>query len=191
MGTYEVLAATATTTGAGTPIWMVSMLKPDGQIHCHAFPPSTIEWRMAEYGFDSEEALDCVLHEPWAADPQDPVKAKDDPAVRQGMIVRVPGAVVDYEPVRLHNADSITEARAAHRIRIADAKTRVTVLPPKGKADPLDVIRQQSGVTEEGLRHKSALVAAARRSVRGEEIPVGPSTRALEAAAAAKEKSRA
>lgn len=192
MDTYEVLAATATTTGSGTPIWMVSMRKPDGQIHCHAFPPSAIEWRMAEYGFNSEEALDCVLHEPWAADPQDPVKAKDDPAVLQGMVVRAAGPVVDWEPIRLHNADTIADARAAHRIRIADAKTRVHILPPKGKADPLDVIRQQNGVTEDGLREKAARVDAARRSVRGQAVPGGPSVRALQAAeATAKEMLRA
>jgi len=161
MDVYEVVAAEATATMQGTPIWMVSMQKPDGGIHCHAFPPSTIEWRMAEYGLDSvAEALDIVLHEPYAIDPSDPFGAIVDPAAKAGA-----------EPIRLHNAPTITEARAAHRVRIADAKTRVRVTPPKGKPDPLDAIRQRHGVTERGLREKAALVDAARRSVRGEIVP--------------------
>jgi hypothetical protein len=170
MDIYEVLAAEATTTAQGTPIWMVSMRKPDGSVHCHTFPPSTIEWRMAEYAFDTiDEALDVVLHEPWAVDPTDPMQTHADPAAKAGMSVRRPGTAAP-EPVRLHNAASVADARAAHRLRIADAKTRVTVQPPKGKPDPLDAIRRH-GVTEDGLRLKTALVDAARCGVRGEPLP--------------------
>lgn len=172
MDTYEVQSAEQTTNGQGTPIWIVAMLKPDGTIHCFAFPPSAIEWRMAEYELDTiDEALDMVLHEPWATSPMDQLKARDDSATRVGMVVRTPGPVEDYEPIRLHNADTIDDAREAHRLRIADAKTRVHVKPPKGKADPLDAIRSRHGVTEEGLRLKTALVDAARRGVRGEPVP--------------------
>lgn len=175
MDTYEVQGVDAATTMQGTPIWMVSMRTPDGTIHAHAFPPAAIEWRMAEYGLDSvDEALDVVLHEPWATDPLDPLHARDDAAVRQGMVVRARGPVIDYEPIRLHNAETISDARTAHRIRIADAKTRTRVTPPKGKTDPLDVIRAQHGVTDEGLRQKTALVDAARRAVRGETVPPEP-----------------
>jgi hypothetical protein len=171
MDIYEVRDAQATTTSQGTPIWMVSMRKPDGTLHCHTFPPAAIEWRMAEYGLDTvDEALDMVLHEPWAVDPLDPLSARDDPAARAGMtVLRAGGAGV--EPIRLHNAPTIADARAAHRLRIADAKTRVTVRPPQGKPDPLNAIRQQHGVTEAGLREKAALVDRARRAVRGEAVP--------------------
>lgn len=172
MDTYVVQSAETKTNGQGNTIWLVSMLKPDGSIHCHAFPPAAIEWRIAEYGLDTvDEALDIVLHEPWAITPSEPWLIPADAATRQGMVTRVRGPIVDYEPITLHNADSIADAREAHRLRITDAKTRVQVTPPKGKPDPLDTIRQQHGVTEEGLRLKTALVDAARRGVRGEPIP--------------------
>jgi len=171
MDIYEVLTVEATTAAQGTPVWMVGMLKPDGSIHAHAFPPSAIEWRMAEYGFDTvDEALDVVLHEPFAVDPQDSFQRLTDPAAQAGMVVRMPGRSVD-EPVCLHNAPTIAAAREAHRLRIADAKTRVRVNPPKGKPDPLDIIREHHGVTATGLRIKTALVDAARCGVRGEPMP--------------------
>lgn len=170
MDTYEVQEVGMTTNGQGAHTWLVSLLKPDGTIHCHAFPPSAIEWRMAEYQLDSiDEALDMVLHEPWAVDPMDTFQKLPDPAAQAGMVTRLPGRASD-EPVRLHNAPTITDAREAHRLRIADAKTRVQVKAPKGKPDPLDVIRQH-GVTERGLRIKTALVDAARCGVRGEPVP--------------------
>ncbi|NUT50094.1 MAG: hypothetical protein HOV94_22705 [Saccharothrix sp.] len=168
MDEYVVQSAEKTSNRQGQLIWLVSMLKPDGTIHCHAFPPSAVEWRMAEYQLgDVDEALDIVLHEPFATNPADPLQARDDAAVRVGMVVRAPGRALDYEPITLHSADTIKDARDAHRIRISDAKTRVHVKAPKGKPDPLDAIRQYD-VTDEGLRQKAALVDAARRSVRGE-----------------------
>ena len=171
MDIYEVQSAEVATNGQGAPIWLVSMLKPDGTIHCHAFPPSAIAWRMAEYGFDAvDEALDVILHEPFAADPMDRFGKLADPAVQAGMLVRLPGASAD-EPIRLHNAPTIAAAREAHRLRIADAKKRVQVKPPKGKTNPLDAIRRQHGVTADGLRVKTALVDAARCGVRGEPVP--------------------
>jgi hypothetical protein len=174
MDIYQVESAEATTTAQGTPIWMVSMRKPDGTIHAHSFPPSTIEWRMAEYGLDTvDEALDIILHEPWAADPTDPTRAREDPAALAGMTVLRAGAKV-AEPIRLHNAPTIADAREAHRLRIADAKTRIRITPPKGKQDPLDIIRQQHGVTGDGLRQKAALVDSARRALRGETTPTKP-----------------
>lgn len=168
MDEYVVQSAEKTSNRQGQPIWLVSMQKPDGTIHCHAFPPSAVEWRMAEYELGNvDEALDIVLHEPFATNPADPLQARDDAAVRAGMVVRAPGPALDYEPITLHSADTIKDARDAHRIRISDAKTRVQVKAPKGKPDPLDAIRQY-GVTDEGLRQKATLVDAARRSVRGE-----------------------
>lgn len=175
MDTYVVQSTEKKTNGQGVPIWLVSMLKPDGGIHCHAFPPSAIEWRMAEYGLDStNEALDILLHEPFATSPTDPLQTRDDAAVRVGMVVRAAGPVFDYEPIQLYNADTIPDAREAHRIRIADAKTRVQVVAPKGRLDPLDTIRQQHGVTTQGLREKADLVDAARRAVRGETVRPAP-----------------
>lgn len=170
---YEIEAVEVVATAQGDWVWRVDMRKPDGSLHCHSFPPKAIEWRMAEYGLDSvDEALDMVLHEPYAVDPLDTFRdaAGLDPVARAGMTVRLAGKAA-AEPVRLHNAPTIADAREAHRLRIADAKTRVRVRPPKGKTDPLDVIREQHGVTEAGLRVKTALVDAARCGVRGEPVP--------------------
>jgi hypothetical protein len=171
MDIYQVETAEVTTTAQGTPIWMVSMRKPDGTLHCHTFPTSTIEWRMAEYGLDTvDEALDIILHEPYATDPTDPIQGRQDPAAKVGMTVLRAGTAA-AEPISLHNAPTIADAREAHRLRIADAKTRILITPPKGKQDPLDIIRQQHGVTGEGLRQKAALVDSVRRAVRGEPAP--------------------
>ncbi|MEV0220902.1 hypothetical protein [Streptomyces sp. NPDC050704] len=160
---------TTRTSGAGTPCWMVTYQLADGRMHGHAFPQETLEWRVAEYGLDTiDEALDVVLHEPWAITPSEVWLIPADAATRQGMVIRARGPVVDYEPIVLRNADSIEDARTAHRMRIADAKTRVHVVPPKGKPDPLDVIRQRHGVTGEGVQEKAALVDAVRRAERGE-----------------------
>ena len=157
------------TSGSGTPCWMVTYQLADGRTHGHVFPQATLEWRMAEYGLDTvDEALDVVLHEPWAITPSEAWLIPADAATRQGMVTRARGPAVDYEPIQLHNADSIDDAREAHRMRIADAKTRVHVVKPKGKADLLDVIRDRHGVTDDGIREKAALVDAARRAHRGE-----------------------
>lgn len=178
------IEVTARSSGAGTPCWMVTYQLADGRTHCHVFPQSTLEWRMAEYGLETvDEALDIVLHEPWAITPSEAWLVPADAAARQGMVTRVRGPVVDYEPIQLHNADSIDDARAAHRLRIADAKTRVHVVKPKGKDDPLDTIRARHGVTADGVREKAALVDAARRAHRGElptpkpEIVLDPEAR--------------
>lgn len=157
------------TSGSGTPCWMVTYRLTDGSTHGHVFPQETLEWRMAEYGLDSiDEALDVVLHEPWAITPSEAWLIPADAATRQGMVTRVKGPAVDYEPIQLHNADTIDDAREAHRVRIADAKTRVHVVKPKGKPDLLDVIRARHGVTDDGIREKAALVDEARRAYRGE-----------------------
>lgn len=160
---------TAWTARSGTPCWTVAYERPDGSTHIHAFPQGTIEWRMAEYQLDSvDEALDIVLHEPWATDPMDPMQARDDAAVRVGMVTRIPGPIEDYDPIRLHNADTIDDARVAHRIRVADAKARVQIAPPAGASDPLDLIRSEHGVTPAGLQAKTLIVDQARHAYRGE-----------------------
>ncbi|MCI3246300.1 hypothetical protein [Streptomyces spinosisporus] len=167
MDTYEVQAADATTTSTGTPIWMVTMRKPDGSIHCHTFPPSTIEWRMAEYELvNPDEALDIVLHEPYLPD----APGRDDAALRVGLVT---STRPDAEAITLFNAASTADARAAHRLRVADAKTsRVQVLPPSGEEDPLNVIRANHGVTARGIRAKRERVDIARWQMVYGELPV-------------------
>lgn len=167
---------TEVVTRSGVACWQVRHQRPDGDIHGHVFPQDALEWRMAEYGLESiEDALDMVLHEPFATDPADPLLARDDAALRVGMVTRAPGPVLDYDTIRLHNADTIADARAAQNIRVDDVKaSRVRIVPPDGLTDPLDVIRERHGCTAEGIREKAALVDAARRAFRGETAsPVG------------------
>lgn len=161
------------TSGGGMACWTVQAQRPDGTTHLHVFPQATLEWRMAEYQLDSiDEALDMILHEPHATDPMDPLLARDDSAVRRGMVTRTPGPVLDYDPIRLHNADTIDDAREAQRIRIADAKeSRVRIVTPTSEPDPLDMIRQRHGCTQDGIRAKTELVDQARRAYRGETAP--------------------
>ncbi|MFE4671123.1 hypothetical protein [Streptomyces sp. NPDC056723] len=161
------------TSGGGMACWKVQSQRPDGTTHIHVFPQSTLEWRMAEYGLETvDEALDMVLHEPFATDPADPLLARDDAALRVGMVTRLPGTVEDYDTIRLHNADTIADAREAQDIRVADVKTgRVRIVPPEGEPDPLDIIRQRHRCTDDGIREKAALVDAARRAYRGEALP--------------------
>lgn len=157
MDLYEVLTAEATATAQGTPIWMVSMRKPDGSIHCHTFPPSAIEWRMAEYGLtDVDEALDVILHEPYLPDG----RGRDDAAVRVGLVT---STRPDAEAITLFNAASTADARAAHLARIADVKAARVRVAASGKgADPLDTVRRNHRVTPTGIREKRELVDVAR-----------------------------
>ncbi|MGW8679667.1 hypothetical protein ACWGNN_01115 [Streptomyces sp. NPDC055817] len=164
---------TEVVTRSGVTCWQVQHQRPDGDIHRHVFPQDALEWRMAEYGLETvDEALDMVLHEPFATDPADPLLARDDAALRVGMVTRLPGAAEDYDTIRLHNADTIADAREAQDIRVADVKTsRVRIVPPEGEPDPLDIIRQRHRCTDDGIREKAALVDAARRAYRGEAAP--------------------
>jgi hypothetical protein len=170
MDLYEVQTVEATTTTQGTPIWMVSMRKPDGGIHCHAFPPSVIEWRMAEYGLtDIDEALDVVLHEPYLPDG----RGRDDAAVRVGLVT---STRPDAEAITLFNAASTADAQAAHLARIADVKAARVRVAASGKgADPLDVIRRNHQVTPAGVRMKRELVDVARWQAVYGALPVPPS----------------
>lgn len=170
---WTPIEVTEFTARSGAPCWKVQYLRPDGNAYWHVFPHATLEWRMAEYQLDNvDEALDMILHEPHASDPMDPLLARDDSAVRRGMVTRTPGPVLDYDATRLHNADTIDDAREAHRIRIADAKeSRVRIVPPTSEPDPLDMIRQRHGCTQDGIRAKTELVDQARRAYRGETAP--------------------
>lgn len=170
---WTPVGAAEVVTRSGVACWHVKHQRPDGSIHGHVFPQSTVEWRMAEYELEGiEEALDMVLHEPFATDPEDPLLARDDSALRVGMVTRLPGPALDYDTIRLHNADTIADAREAQNIRVDDAKTsRVRIVPPEGMPDPLDIIRERHGCTDEGIREKTALVDAARRAYRGVTAP--------------------
>lgn len=153
----------------GNLYWLVHKVDPDGGGHGHAFPPETLEWRAAEYGLtDVDEILDIILHEPHLPDEPD----RDDAAARAGMVTSTGRAA---EPITLYNAVSTADARAAHRLRIADAKqTRAHVRPPAKGADPLDEIRRAHGITPAGVREKAELVDVHRWGLLYGGLPVPP-----------------
>lgn len=96
------------------PHWRVFYEVPGGDgplIHCHAFPPSTLAWRAAEYGIDpadSQTLLDIVLHEPH-------MTGHDHTS-----------------PDFLYNTDRATARKALHG-RVAEVKTRVQIRDPHGR----------------------------------------------------------
>lgn len=143
----------AESSNGGTPHWLVHQVGQDGNGAAHRIHKEIFEWRAAEYGLtDVDEILDMILHEPHLPDHPD----RDDAAARVGLVT---SPTPDAEPITLFNAASTTDALAAHRLRIAEAK-RVTAhvrAPAKG-ADPLDIIRANHGITAAGLRAKRQAV---------------------------------
>ena len=131
-------------------LWHVLYEDPDGNTRGHVFPKNTLAWRAAEYGIDPADLdtlLDIVLHEPFAPHPDDPQTAADDPAAAAGLTSPAPAArgrvrKGDLVPTTLYTAETTQKAREAHLLRIQYTKTnRAHVKAPKGKKDPLDVIR--------------------------------------------------
>jgi hypothetical protein len=153
----------------GVPRWVVHHIDQDGSGGSYVFPKETLEWRAAEYGLtDVDEILDMILHEFHLPDEPD----RDDAAARAGMVTsNRPDAV----PITLFNAASTTDALAAHRLRIADAKkARVIVTAPAQGENPLDVIRAAHGITTAGVRAKREAVDIHRWQLVYGDLPVRP-----------------
>ena len=175
-----VESATADLVG-DTDCWRVIVKDGTGAGYNHVFPVSTLAWRAAEYGIDTtdtETLLDVILHEPHLPDLDDPDEAAKDPAARAGMTVPSPishGRVRkgDLVPVRLHNALTIDDARAAHLMRINAIKTTVRIDLPTGKPSPLKPIHD-AGVDPAKVADFAKRVDETRRRIRGERIPKNP-----------------
>ncbi|MFD9223823.1 hypothetical protein ACFWDI_28420 [Streptomyces sp. NPDC060064] len=163
------------------PVWRVRSTDAAGNIHEHVFPHVTLAWRAAEYGIDPADTatlLDIILHEPLLPDLEDPDEAAKDPAARVGMTVPARRAngrvrVGDPEPVRLHNAVTIADARTAHLMRIAEAKKQTRIDAPSGRQNPLkpvlDTVVDPAQVSDFAVR-----VDQTRRRIKGERIPRNP-----------------
>lgn len=94
------------------------------------FHPDAITCRMAEYGLpDSRTALDVILHEPRAADPDNPL---GDPATAAGWVT---STGPDSEPVWLYRSHSTPDAYGAHRCRLDAAPGQIQ--DPDGLLDQL------------------------------------------------------
>jgi len=168
---YTITSVTEDTDRA---LWHVLYEDPDGSTRAHVFPKNTLAWRAAEYGIDPADTatlLDIVLHEPFAPHPDDPRTAAEDPVAAAGLTSPAPvarGRVRKGDPVptTLYTAETTEKAREAHLLRIEYAKTnRARVKSPKGKRDPLDVIRAQP-LSVEGVAELAVRVDENRRRVR-------------------------
>lgn len=164
-----------------TPCWRVRSTNAQGRVHEHIFPEVTLTWRAAEYGIDPTDTatlLDIVLHEPFLPNLDDPDEATKDPAARAGLTVpaRTANGRVrkgDPIPVRLHNADTIEQARQAHLMRIDAVKNDVRVNAPSGRQNPLQPILD-TVIDPVTVADYTTRVDAARRRLRGERIPRNP-----------------
>jgi hypothetical protein len=163
----------------GMPCWAVDMIKPDGTGHRHVFPQFTLGQRAAEYGIDPTEVdqlLDIVLHEPYAPHPDDPLKG-EDPAAAAGMlspalVSRGTARKGDLIPTTLYTAADAATAREAHLLRIEHGKTHnVRVAAPKGKKDPLDLIRANHGVDADWVARKAGEIHQRRLVAQGRAAP--------------------
>ncbi len=170
---------TGVTEDTGRDLWHVTYQNAAGDVRHHVFPKNTLEWRAAEYGIDLADAdtlLDVVLHEPHAPHPDDRLSADDDPVAAAGLMSPAPvsrGTVHagDLVPTTLYTAETVEQAREAHLLRIQYTKAnRVRISAPKGRKDPLDVIRQH-GADPERVAAMAQHVDRTRRRLRGEQVP--------------------
>lgn len=169
--------------GEEVTCWRVIAKDATGAGVTHIFPHATLAWRAAEYGIDpadTEALLDVILHEPFLPDLDDPDEAAQDPAARAGMTVparKARGRIRkgDPVPVRLHNADTIADARQAHLMRIDAIKDTVRIDVPAGKDrdHPLKPIHD-TPVDPAKVTDFAGRVDEARRKHRGERIPRNP-----------------
>lgn len=176
---YTVQAVSEYWPNPAMPCWAVDMIKPDGTGHRHVFPQFTLLQRAAEYGIDPaavDQLLDVVLHEPYAPHPDDPLKG-EDPAAAAGMlspalVSRGTTRKGDLTPTTLYTAADAATARAAHLLRIEHCKAnRIRVAPPKGKKDPLDLIRSGHGVDREWVEAKARAIHQRRLVAQGRAAP--------------------
>lgn len=177
---YEITEVGEYFPNPDTPCWYVDAQRPDGSVRRHVFPKSTLAWRAAEYGIDPADTgtlLDIVLHEHFAPHPDNPLTAADDPVLAAGLFSRAAVSrgmtrAGDLVPTTLYTAETTEQAREAHLMRIAHAKTEVVhIQAPKGRGrDPLDTIRA-AGVDRSTVAEFETRVDEHRRRLRGERIP--------------------
>lgn len=116
-----------------TPCWAIRMT--DGNLHrIHLFPKMTLAARSIEYEIPERETdvlLDIVLHEGFVPDIYLPeMVAGQDPAVPAGIVVPSPMnihqvSIGDEVGATCHTADTLGDGRAAHLLRVEEAKNGV------------------------------------------------------------------
>jgi hypothetical protein len=137
----------ATEDGQGHWSVEVTRIEDDGTVTtgCHVFPTDTLEWRAAEYGIDPSDVdtlMDIVLVEPYLTD--DHWQAGS----------------------RLHDADTIEQARADHLARCAQAKLACRMSTRGKSAEPLRAVRERHDMHPEALEMKREMVRRGREQHR-------------------------
>jgi hypothetical protein len=162
--------------GNGVDCWVVMRVNERGEKWPQLFPKFTLEQRIAEYDLDPSDiagALDMVLYEPDIPDPTDSRNFAGDAAAKAGhTLAAVRGfgriSVGAMVPLHLGNSPDRATARDAHQLRIADAKTRMTIQSGKGAGilskndatDPLLTITSNHGVDLDRVKARAAYVDA-------------------------------
>lgn len=163
------MAWTVTSTYIGVD-GMLNIIKTNehGEQWALTAPADIVEIRAAEYGVTPEEALRIVIAEPHIMPPQDTRYTRDDAAVREGYVTTgVEGTderpVRTYVPIDLYTADTIDEAREAHRLRVAAAEAEAGIAYPRGT---IEGILEMVPVDPDALAVREEFRDATREAIR-------------------------
>jgi hypothetical protein len=160
-----------------TECWRIICRKPDDTFHYHFMPKVILENLAAEYRIDPRDIdtlLDVALHQSFVPNPLGPGMSTDV-AAAAGMTapaVITSGTIRrgDMVPLTLYNSPSTAQARAAHLLRCQH--TGVRIVPPTGRADPLDAIRAAHGISTRRVRAKEQVVDVDRWNLQYGGLPV-------------------
>lgn len=169
--------------GNGVECWKIMHVNERQEKYPYVFPKFSLEQRAAEYDLDPTDIptlLDMVLHEPHVMDPMDYRNFSTDPAAKKGLTIaskrRFAQVAVGSEvPIHLHNAPDRATAWLAHKARLDEVKTRITLKSGKGAGilskgdttDPLQQIIDNHGVDPDRVKVRAQYVEAMIASVQG------------------------
>ena len=133
--------------GRGHWVVEVTQTEDDGTVTTgtHTFPTDTLEWRAAEYGIDPSDVdtlMDIVLAEPYLTEEHWQTGS------------------------RLHDADTVGQARADHIARCAKVKLAHRMSTRGKAAVPLQAVRERHDMHPEALELKREMVRRSREQHR-------------------------
>lgn len=152
-------------------LYLVAVVGPGNNRQLHAFDDDVLEGRIAEYGLDPNDldtVIDIVLHESRMLDFSDPRNSSKDPAAKAGKkspATRPWGRLVsvgDMVPTTVANAESTQQAREAHLLRIEEVKNSIQFVKPKGKPDPLKVVKDNAQIDLDRIKARQSYIQAVR-----------------------------
>jgi hypothetical protein len=123
MDSWPVEEITDMVHGSIGACWNIIIRKSDGTIHSHIMPKSIFAIRAVEYDMDVDADFDAILemilHEPFMQDPN-ALPAEEDVAGAAGYNTKIADGT--KRPATLFTAETIKDAREAHRMRVEDTK---------------------------------------------------------------------